>query len=36
MRSAQACIGGNLTAACYEAPAIYKRIYLIDIVSSYG
>jgi hypothetical protein len=31
-RRSQACIGGNLTAACYEAPAVFKRIYLIDMV----
>jgi hypothetical protein len=27
-------MAGNLTAACYETPALFKRIYLIDMVSA--
>jgi len=30
----QGCKDGNFTATCYEAPAAFKRVYLIDISST--
>lgn len=31
--SAQGCKDGNFTATCYEAPAAFKRVYLIDLAT---